>query len=138
MALMRIPISLLLFFPLVSACHSGPAEHHAAEGALGPYSAAVTSGDLVFLSGKIGESGDFAHEAETSLDRVEAELQKLGLTFADVVEARIFLVDMERYDEFNEIYARRLTAPYPARACVAVAALPRGAQVEIQMVARTR
>lgn len=138
MAVMRIPISLLLYLPLVSACHNGPAEHHAAEGALGPYSAAVTSGDLVFLSGKIGESGDFAHEAETSLDRVEAELEKLGLTFADVVEARIFLVDMERYDEFNEIYARRLSAPYPARACVAVAALPRGAQVEIQMVAHRR
>jgi 2-iminobutanoate/2-iminopropanoate deaminase len=98
----------------------------------------VTSGDLVFLSGKIGEAGEFAHEAETSLDRVEAELEKLGLTFADVVEARIFLVDMERYGEFNEIYARRLSAPYPARACVAVAALPRGAQVEVQMVARTR
>jgi len=76
--------------------------------------------------------------AARSLDRVETELEKLGLTFADVVEARIYLVDMERYGEFNEIYARRLIAPYPARACVAVAALPRGAQVEIQMVARTR
>ena len=62
----------------------------------------------------------------------------MDTAFADVVEARIYLVDMERYGEFNEIYSRRLTAPYPARACVAVAALPRGAQVEIQMVARTR
>ena len=108
-----------------------------AANALGPYSSAVVVGDLALLSGKIGERGQsFAHEVETCLDAVENTLASLGLSFADVVEARVYLTDMERYAEFNEIYGRRLSAPYPARTCVAVAALPGGARVEVQVAAR--
>lgn len=112
--------------------------HHRAEGALGPYSAAVETGSLLFVSGKIGERGQsFAHEATTAMDAVRAELERHGARFADVVTATVFLTDMERYAEFNEIYATYFTAPrYPARACVAVAALPAGARVEVQVVAK--
>jgi 2-iminobutanoate/2-iminopropanoate deaminase len=123
---------------LVAGCAS-PVSHSAPEGALGPYSAAVAADGFVFVSGKIGErGGSFAREAETALDGVERELQRQGLTFADVVSATVYLTDMERYAELNEIYAARLSAPYPARACVAVAALPAGARVEVQVVAHRR
>jgi len=106
------------------------------ENALGPYSSAVVVGDLALLSGKIGERGkSFRHEVETCLDAVAMTLDELDLTFSDVVEARVYLTDMGRYAEFNEIYGRRLSAPYPARTCVAVAALPGGAQVEVQVAA---
>jgi len=122
---------------LLSACAGPRTEHRVAEGALGPYSGAVVTGDLVFVSGKIGErGGTFEHEAETAIGRVSEELAGLGLDLGDVVEARVYLTDMGRYAEFNEIYGRLFPAPYPARACVAVAALPGEARVEVQVVAR--
>ena len=133
----RMSRSLLLLVVLLSACAGSRTEHKVAEGALGPYSGAVVAGDLVFVSGKIGErGGTFAHEAETAIGRVSEELAGLGLDLGDVVEARVFLTDMDRYSEFNEIYGRLFPAPYPARACVAVAALPGEARVEVQVVAR--
>ncbi len=104
---------------------------------IGPYSSAVLSGDFVFMSGKIGERGvSFEHEATTAIDAVEGELQRIGLGLGDVVTATVFLTDMDRYAEFNAIYAARFPRPFPARACVAVAQLPAGAQVEIQVTAR--
>ena len=116
---------------------SPPTEHVEAAGALGPYSGAVRSGGFCFLSGKIGErGGTFASEADTALDAVEQELAKSGLTFADLVSVTVYVTDMGLYGEFNEIYARRLGKPYPARAVVGVRALPGGARVEIQSVAR--
>lgn len=129
------PFSRLLILCLLSACAG--TQHRTDEGALGPYSASVAAGGFVFVSGKIGErGGTFEHEVETAIDSVEAELDDNGLGLGDVVEARVFLTDIERYAEFNAIYARRFPAPYPARACVAVAALPGGARVEVQVVAR--
>lgn len=127
----------LLACLLGAACTSSGTSHRDAEGALGPYSGAVVSGDFAFVSGKIGErGGTFEREVETAIDAVERELAGVGLDLGDVVEARVFLVDMERYADFNAIYARRFPTPYPARACVAVAALPGKAQVEVQVVAR--
>ncbi|MCP3914541.1 MAG: hypothetical protein GY711_03165 [bacterium] len=133
----RIATALTLL-PLTLSCVSTPATRHvAAEGALGPYSAAVVSGDFCFVSGKIGERGQsFAHEVETTIDAVEAELAREGLTLADVVASTVYLTDMGRYGELNEIYGGRFPAPYPARACVAVAALPGEARVEIMVTAR--
>ena len=131
--------SLAVLSLLSSGCAApgGRTEHHAAEGAIGPYSGAVSAGGFVFVSGKIGERGaGFRREAETAIERVREELARLGLDLSHVVEARVYLTDMERYAELNEIYARLFPAPYPARACVAVAALPAGAQVEVQVVAR--
>ena len=132
--------SLLLPLLLSAACAAPSApEYLVAEGALGPYSSGVVVGDLVLLSGKIGErGGSFEHEVETCLDAIEGELVKLGLDLGDVVEARVYLTDMDRYADFNAIYGRRIPAPYSARTCVAVKALPGGAQVEVQVAATRR
>lgn len=133
--------SALLLLLLAGAC-VGPRDataHRVAEGALGPYSGAVTSGGFAFVSGKIGErGGTFEREAETAILAVQEELRGLALDLGDVVESRVFLTDMNDYAAFNAIYARLFPAPYPARACVAVAALPAGARVEVQVVARMR
>lgn len=111
--------------------------HFADEAALGPYSALVMAGEFVFVSGKIGTRGlGFETEVNTAIDAVQSELERVGLGLRDVVSATVYLTDMQRYAELNAIYAARFPAPYPARACVAVAALPAGAQVEIQVVAR--
>ncbi len=122
-----------------SAGHGPKVTYHKAEGAIGPYSSAVQVGGLVMLSGKIGTRGEgFEHEVTTCIDRIEGDLGTLGLELSDVVEARVYLTDMNRYADFNAIYGARFTEPYPARTCVAVAALPAGAQVEIQVAARAR
>ncbi|MCZ6596243.1 MAG: Rid family hydrolase, partial [Planctomycetota bacterium] len=98
---------------------------------------AVLTAGLVFASGKIGSERDgaFAAEAASAIDAVEAELARSGLGLADVVSVTVYLTDMERYGEFNAIYAARFAEPYPARTCVAVAALPAGARVEITAIA---
>lgn len=127
-----------LSLPLaLAACATGEPTHRVADGALGPYSGSVEADGQVWASGKIGDLGaDFAHEVSTAIDAVEQELSRAGLGLGDVVQATVFLTDMGRYAEFNAIYAARFPAPYPARACVAVAALPAGARVELMVVAR--
>lgn len=116
---------------------SAAPEHFVDPGALGPYSSAVQVDGLVLLSGKIGErGGTFEHEVSTCIDAIEATLAQAGLDLSHVVEARVYLTDMERYGEFNAIYGARFRAPYPARTCVAVKALPGGARVEVQVAAR--
>ena len=129
-----------LLVACLAACHSTETDFVYDEGALGPYSSAAVHGDLVLLSGKIGaeRSGSFAEEAASCIDAVEAGLQELGLELSDAIEARVYLTDMGRYAEFNEIYGARFSKPYPARTCVAVAALPAGARVEIQVAASKR
>lgn len=124
----------------LSACGSRPARYIEPKGALGPYSAAVRNGDVWYVAGKIGakRDGSFADEAESAIDAVETQLDALGLGLSDVLVATVYLVDMNRYAEFNAIYGRRFSRPYPARACVAVAALPAGARVEIMVTARAR
>lgn len=112
-------------------------DHQPAEGALGPYSGAVITGDFIFASGKIGQrDGDFDSEVRTALDAVENELKRAGATMRDLVSVTVYLTDMQNYARFNEIYASRVPAPHPARAVVAVAALPGNARVEIQAIAR--
>ena len=117
----------------------GALEHLPAQGAMGPYSAAVSSGEHVFLSGKIGErGGSFEREVETAIEALEAELQRLGLGLADVVAVTVYLTDMSTYAELNAVYARRFPQPWPARATVAVSGLPGGARVELSATARRR
>ena len=114
-------------------------EHLPAEGAIGPYSAAVSSGAHVFLSGKIGErGGSFEREVETAIEAIEAELARLGLGLADVISVTVYLTDMSTFAEMNAVYARRFPEPWPARTTVAVAALPGGARIELSAVARRR
>lgn len=130
----RLALAVLL---LLAACAAPAPEFLVDEAALGPYSSGVVVGDLVLLSGKIGErGGTFEHEVETCLDAVERDLSRAGLSLAEVVEARVYLTDMARYGDFNAIYGRRFRSPYPARTCVAVLALPGEARVEVQVAAR--
>jgi 2-iminobutanoate/2-iminopropanoate deaminase len=114
-----------------------------APAAIGPYSQAVVSGDLVFLSGQIGldpasgqlVTGGTEAEAERVLENLGAVLGASGLTFDSIVRTTIYLVDLADFAKVNEIYGRRFSAPFPARATVGVAALPRGARVEIDAIA---
>lgn len=115
-----------------------------APAAIGPYSQAVRSGDLVFLSGQIpldpktGELVKGSIELETTrvLDNLHAVLAAAGCTFADVVRTTIYLTDLGDFVKVNETYGTRFSGVFPARATVQVAALPRGARVEIDAVAR--
>ncbi len=119
----------------LAGCSSPHPQHLKAEGALGPYSASVSARGMVFVAGQIAPATDFANEAEGALRKVEAQLRRHGLGLGDVVTATVFLTDMDLYGPFNEVYGRVMPAPYPARACVAVAALPGGARVEVQVIA---
>ena len=112
-------------------------EHRRAPGALGPYSGSVASGDLIFVSGQIGQrGGSFEEEVRTTLNNVEARLDEAGASFDDVVQATVYLTDMDNYAAFNEIYAARLGDPFPARVCIEVSRLPGDARVEVQVIAR--
>lgn len=136
MRAMRTSLSLLLL--LCYSC-AAPAKHLEAKNALGPYSASVEARGLVFVSGKGGKAGgSFAEEAEGAIRAVEVELARAQLTLADVVSVNVFLTDMAQYNEFNQVYARIFPAPYPARACVAVSALPANLRVEVQAIAARR
>jgi 2-iminobutanoate/2-iminopropanoate deaminase len=114
-----------------------------APAAIGPYSQAVEQDGVVFCSGQIGldpasgqlVAGGTAAEAERVLQNLEAVLAAAGLTFAHVVRVTIYLVDLGDFATVNEIYGRHVREPYPARATVGVAALPRGARVEIDATA---
>jgi len=114
-----------------------------APGALGPYSQAIAAGDLVFCSGQIGidpESGQLVDGVEAQTERairnLSGVLDAAGVTLADVAKATIFLADIGDFAAVNEIYARHMPDPPPARSTFQVAALPRGARVEIEMIAR--
>jgi 2-iminobutanoate/2-iminopropanoate deaminase len=111
--------------------------------AIGPYSQALDCGDLVFCSGQIGldaRSGQLVPggtEAETEqvLRNLGAVLEAAGLSLESVVRTTIYLVDLADFTKVNEIYGRHFRAPFPARATVGVASLPRGARVEIDAIA---
>ena len=132
--------ALMLSVVLAAGCaSSGPTTHVSEPGALGPYSALVLDGDFAFLSGKIGpRGGGYEEEVHGAIDAVERTLAHMGLDLSDAVSVTVFLTDMDDYAQFNEIYARRFPHPYPARSCVAVAALPGGARVELSVIARRR
>ena len=115
-----------------------------APGAIGPYSQGIRSGSLVFVSGQIPldpRSGEIPEgiEAQTEqcLRNVAAVLEAGGAAMADVVEAGVFLADMEDFAAMNAVYERHFSAPYPARAAVEVARLPKDVRVEIKVTART-
>lgn len=112
--------------------------------AVGPYSQAVRLGDLLFSSGQIPLdpanpgapiAGDIRAQTARVLDNVEAILRDQGLTFGHVVKSTVFLVDLSEFAAMNEVYAQRFSTDPPARSTIQVAALPRGARVEIEVVA---
>lgn len=114
-----------------------------APAAIGPYSQAVEAGGMVFLSGQIPldpttgamVEGDVAAQAERVMQNLEAVLAAAGLTFAHVVRCTIYLTNLGDFATVNEVYGQRFPADPPARATVQVAALPKGAQVEIDAIA---
>jgi 2-iminobutanoate/2-iminopropanoate deaminase len=111
--------------------------------AIGPYSLAIESGDLVFVSGQIALDtatgklidGDVAAQTRQSLQNVKAILEAAGLSFAHVIKTTIFLTNMDDFAAVNAVYKASVSEPYPARSTIAVLALPMGAQVEIEMTA---
>ena len=112
---------------------------------VGPFSPAIRVGDTVYLSGQVAQDpatgrlidADATRQTEQILTNIEAVLQAAGLSVQDVVKVGVFLTDMGDFQAMNAVYARWFEAPYPARTTVAVAALPLGALVEIDLVART-
>lgn len=110
---------------------------------IGPYSAAVTVGDFLFASGQIpvdpatGEivPGCAACQTKQVLANISAVLEAAGLTPANVVKTTVFLTDLGDFDRMNGEYAQFFAEPYPARSTIQVAALPKGARVEIEIVA---
>jgi len=110
--------------------------------AIGTYSQAVRAGDLVFLSGQIPldpatgalVSGDIDAEIRRVFDNLAAVAEAAGGSLANTVKLNVFLTDLGHFAKVNEIMATYFTGSYPARAAVGVAALPRGARVEMECV----
>jgi 2-iminobutanoate/2-iminopropanoate deaminase len=114
--------------------------------AIGPYSQGVISNGFLFTAGQValdpakGElvSGGIAEQTARALENLRAVLTEAGTDFSGVVKTTVFLVDMADFTAMNEIYGRAFGAHRPARSTVAVAALPRGAKVEIEVIAAVR
>ncbi len=111
--------------------------------AVGPYNHAVRVGDLLFCAGQIpldpatGQlvAGDIKAQTERVLENVKAILDDQNLTFSNVIKTTVFLTNLADFAGMNEVYARYFTGDFPARSTIQVAALPRGASVEIEVVA---
>jgi 2-iminobutanoate/2-iminopropanoate deaminase len=114
--------------------------------AIGPYSQAIRAGEWLLCSGQIGLDpatgelvlGGVVAETERVLANLDAVLQAAGGSLADVVRTTIYLVDLQDFARVNEVYGSRFQPPFPARATVGVAALPRAARVEIDAIAFLR
>jgi 2-iminobutanoate/2-iminopropanoate deaminase len=114
--------------------------------AIGPYSQAIVAGDLVFTSGQIPldpatqllVQGDVRVQAERVMQNLEGVLEAAGCSFAQVVKTTIFLTDLKDFSAVNEVYGKHFPGAPPARSTVQVAALPKGARIEIEMIALRR
>jgi len=110
---------------------------------IGPYSPAIRAGNLLFLSGQVGfdpssgalVDGDISAQTDQVMRNIGALLKAAGTDFAHVVRTTVFLADMAEFAKMNEIYARYVVDPPPARSTVQVARLPRDARVEIDVIA---
>jgi len=111
--------------------------------AIGPYSPAVRAGQLLFLSGQValdpatGDliAGDIGAETRRVMENLKALLEQAGLGLSAVVRTTVYLADMNDFAAMNEVYGACFNAPYPARATIQVARLPRNARVEIDAIA---
>jgi 2-iminobutanoate/2-iminopropanoate deaminase len=117
-----------------------------APSAIGPYSQAVRTGNLVFVSGQLPvnpATGNFAEGGIKELTRqsimnIQAILKEEGLTLADVVKTTVFLADMSDFAAMNEVYGQYFTKPFPARSAIAIKTLPKNALVEIECIAEAK
>ncbi|NPV70605.1 MAG: RidA family protein [Firmicutes bacterium] len=114
-----------------------------APGAVGPYSQAVRAGQFLFASGQIGldpasgtlVEGDIKAQTKRVMDNIKVVLGSQGLDFSNVVKSLCFLTDMSEFPAFNEVYGSYFDKEPPARSTVGVAALPKGAKVEVEVIA---
>ena len=114
-----------------------------APAAIGPYSQAIKVGNLVYTSGQIPidpatgsfVEGGIKEQTRQALTNVQAILEEAGLTMSNVVKTTVFMADMNDFADMNAVYAEFFAEPYPARSAVAVKTLPKGALVEIEVVA---
>lgn len=114
-----------------------------APAAIGPYSQAIRKGGTLYLSGQLGLvpatgeliSPDVAEQTAQALANMKAVLAQAGATVADVCKVTVFITDMADFQAVNDVYAKTFTVDPPARSCVAVAALPKGARVEMEATA---
>ena len=110
---------------------------------VGPYSAALRAGALLFVSGQVPLDpatgamidGDIAAQTRRALENVGALLRAAGLSYASVVRTTVFLADMNDFKAMNDVYSTFFAEPYPARSTVQAARLPRDARVEIDAIA---
>jgi 2-iminobutanoate/2-iminopropanoate deaminase len=115
----------------------------AAAPAAGPYNHGVRVGDLLFCAGQIATvpetgqllAGDIKAQTQRVLENIKLILTDQGLTTANVVKTTVFMTNLAHFAEMNEVYGRFFAADFPARTTVQVAALPRGAQVEMDVIA---
>src|SRR5688572_25510989 len=146
--MIRIAAALVLLFTAAPGCatNGGMRKVVATDGApkaIGPYSQAIDTGSLVFVSGQIAldpatgqmSTGGTAEQTERTLKNIEAILKAAGLSMNHVVRTTVYLVDLGEFTAMNEVYARHFPKDHPARATVQVAALPKGARVEIDAIA---
>lgn len=113
-----------------------------APGAIGPYSQAIITGNLLFASGQLPidpetkkmPEGSIGNRARQVFENLRAIVEEAGGTLNDVVKTTVFLTDLQDFKEMNEVYATYFSAPYPARSAVQVAALPLGADIEMEAV----
>ena len=114
-----------------------------APAAIGPYSQAIRVGNLIYTSGQIpinpatGQfvEGGIKEQTRQSLTNVKAILEEAGTSMANVVKTTVFMADMNDFADMNAVYAEFFTEPFPARSAVAVKTLPKGALVDIEVVA---
>ena len=117
-----------------------------APAAIGPYSQAIQVGNLVCTSGQIPidpatgmiVTGGIKEQTLQSLTNVKAILEEVGLTMSNVLKTTVFMADMGDFADMNSVYAEFFTEPYPARSAVAVKTLPKGALVEIEVIAEVK
>lgn len=114
-----------------------------APAAIGPYSQAVKTGNMIFLSGQLGidpKTGDFVHgdiqeQTDQVFKNIKAVLGAANLTLENVVKTTVFLSDMSNFAAMNEVYSSYFSEPFPARSAFAVKTLPKNALVEIEVIA---
>ena len=122
-----------------------PIQTTQAPSAIGPYSQAIRIGDFLYTSGQIAlkpdtmemMNGEIEEETEWVLKHIEAILQAGGLSLAHVIKTTVYLTDLGDFSRMNQVYEKFFKETKPARACVQVAALPKGAKVEIDAIAHT-
>ena len=113
-----------------------------APGAIGPYSQAIITGNLLFASGQLPinpetgkmPEGSIGNRARQVFENLRAIVEEAGGTLDDVVKTTVFLTDLQDFKEMNEVYATYFSAPFPARSAVQVAALPLGADIEMEAI----